>query len=84
MFYQKINSSPNHNTVRLDFWLVRALELAVIIILCVVAKSASSTKAVILFRLAFRLSPFLNRGLHLDFEVLQWLKLVEIWGTLNE
>ena len=23
----------------------------------------------------------LNRGLHLDFEVLQWSKLVEIWGT---
>ena len=26
----------------------------------------------------------LNRGLHLDFEVLQWSKLVEIWGTQNE
>ena len=27
---------------------------------------------------------FLNRGLHLDFEVLQLSKLVEIWGTQNE
>ena len=26
----------------------------------------------------------LNRGLHLDLEVLQWSKLVEIWGAQNE
>ena len=24
---------------------------------------------------------FLDRGLHLDFEALEWSKLVEIWGT---
>ena len=29
-------------------------------------------------------SPFFKRGLHLDFEVLQWSKLVDIWGTQNE
>ena len=25
-----------------------------------------------------------NRGLHLDFDVLRWSKMVEIWGTQNE
>ena len=30
------------------------------------------------------LTQVLNRGLHLDFEVPQWSKLDEIWGTHNE
>ena len=48
-----------------------------------VTLSVSSTEeVVILIRLAS--DQVLNRGLHLHLEVLQWSKLVEIWGTQNE
>ena len=28
--------------------------------------------------------PFLNRAPHLDFGVIEWSKMIDIWGTQNE
>ena len=64
------------NTLRLHLRLVRALHIAGGYQECFIHRACDSLQ---IDRLQV-----LNRGLHLDFEVLQWLKLVETWGTQNQ
>ena len=61
---------------KLHLRLVRALQMAGGNQECFIHRACNS--------LQIGLPQVLNRGLHLDFEVLQWSKLDEIWGTQNE
>ena len=76
MFYRNRNIAAILNTLRLHLRLVRALQIAGGNQECFIHRVCDS------FQIG-RLQ-VLNRGLHLDFEVLQWSKLVEIWGAQNE
>ena len=76
MFYRNRNIAAILNTLRLHLRLVRALQMA------------SGYQERFIHRACDSLQigrpQVLDRGLNLDFEVLQWSKLVEIWGTQNE
>ena len=66
------------STLCLHLRLVRALQIAVGKRECFICAACDSLQ---IGRLQV-----LNRGLHLDFQVLEWSKLVEfeIWGSQNE
>ena len=70
------NIAAIFNTQRLHLRLVRALQIASGYQECFIRKACDFLQS--------GRPQVLNRGLHLDFEVLQWSKLVEICGTQNE
>ena len=75
MFYRKKkkNLAILFNTLRLELWLVHAYRRVT------VARKRFITAACVSLEVA--LPKVFSRGLHLDLEVLEWLKLVEIWGA---
>ena len=75
MFYRTKNIAAIFHKLRLHHWLVRAFQIASGYQKCFIHRAGDS--------LQIGRPRFLNRGLQLDFEVLQWSKLVEIWGTQN-
>ena len=81
MFYRNRNIAAILNTLRLHLRLVRALQI-------VGGQIAGGHQECFIHRACDSLQigrlQVLNRGLHLEFEALQWLKLVEIWGTKIE
>ena len=76
MFYRNINIAAIFNTLCLHLRLVRALQIASGYQECFTRRACGS--------LQIDRQQVLNRSLHLDFEVMQWSKLVEVWGTQNE
>ena len=76
MLYRNRNIAAAFNTLRLHLRLVRALQIVSGHQECFIHKDCDS--------LEIGRPQVLNRDLHLDFEVLQWSKLVEICGTQNE
>ena len=68
--------SQNNNTLRLELRLVRAYRRAT------VTRKSFITAACV--SLEIDLPQVLNRVLHLDSEVLQWPKMVYIWGAQNK
>ena len=74
MFYRNKNIATIFNTLRLNLRLGRALQIASGFPDCFIHRSCYSLQ---IGRLQV-----LNRGLHLDFEVLH--AVVEIWWTQNE
>ena len=76
MFYRNRNIAAIFNTLRLHLRLVRASQIEGGYQECFIHRAFDSLQ---IGRLQV-----LNKGLHLDFEVLQWSKLVDIWGTQNE
>ena len=76
MFYRNRNIAAILNTLGLHLRLARALHMAGGHQECFIHRACGSLQ---IGRLQV-----LNRGLHLEFEALQWLKLVEIWGTKIE
>ena len=75
MFYRNRNIAALVNALRLNLRLVRALQIADCHEKYFIYRACDSLQ---IGRLQV-----LNRGRHLDFEVLQWSKLVEVWGTQN-
>ena len=76
MFYRNRNIAAIFNTLRLHLRLVRALQTVGAYQECFIHRACDSLQISYL--------QVFNRGIHLDFEVLQWSKLVEIWATQNE
>ena len=76
MFYRNRNIADIFNALRLHLRLIRALQVAGGHQMCFIHRACASLQ---IGRLQV-----LNRGLHLELEVLQWSKLVEIWDTQNE
>ena len=76
MLYRNRNIAAIFKAMRLKLRLVRGLQMAGGYQACLIHRARDSLQ---IGRLQV-----LNRGLHLDVEVLHWSKLVEIWGTQNE